>query len=111
MLTMSRGLTHARRTDPPFSEVLKRLALGTDHQLSNMAGALWRRGRQCVDDCRADMRERPRATSDHNARAGFARRAGQIRATEIVTGVMPRGVNRGGIGDRQRCIGDSGRER
>jgi hypothetical protein len=89
---------------------MKRLALGIDHQLLNMAGALWRRGRQCVDDCRADTRGRPRATSDHNARAGFARRARQFQATEIVTGVMPRGVNRGGIGDRQRCIGNSGGE-
>jgi hypothetical protein len=48
---------------------MKRLALGIDHQLLNMAGAVWRRGRPCVDDRRVDMRGRPWATSDHNARA------------------------------------------
>src|SRR5262245_63559175 len=37
------------------------------------------------------MRGRPGATSDHKARAAFARRAGQFRATEIVTGATARG--------------------
>jgi hypothetical protein len=38
----------------------------------------------------------PRHYSNHNALSGFARRGGRVRATEIVTGMTPRGENIGG---------------
>jgi hypothetical protein len=57
------------------------------------------------------MRGHPGATSDHNARSRFARRAGLFQATEIITGVTPRDGNIGGSGGKQRCIDNSGGER
>src|SRR5262249_20904631 len=43
-----------------------------------------------------------------SAPSGIVRGAGQLQATESVTGVTPRGGNSGGIGGRQRCIDRGG---
>jgi hypothetical protein len=68
--------------------------------------------RECVDDWRVEMRGHAGFHQrSQRALSGLARRAGQFQATEIVTGMTPRGENMGGIDGKQRHIGNNGGER